>query len=331
MRTSLVIVVTAFALSACSEDVPITTGPDIAYGEWVDRISISEDHPGDFLIVGRPEVIAANADLLIDAIGSGLGPYWLNWIRVAVFTPEGAVSFLESVAACEQRNGSCVPDQPQHLDFHIAPYGFGDDANQWRASAACLLSGRADCELNVGDGPAFALRCGPDVLWIDDPGTSLDRVRELFATPIQCASLHVLGGQPDGAALAEIVPGYQHHIHGARVVGVRDVVVGDDLLAACELRETLPSEGLITQCSQLDDVGRSFDGIDEAGREVCLIDRTPAPPQGVSGPPGYFYSETDPRIEYTTEGAGLVLEIESIPGSHYEWRCQIDYDSAAVE
>lgn len=105
-------------------------------------------------------------------------------------------------------------------------------------------------------------------------------------------------------------------------------MVDNDGLPSCEMRETLPSEGLITQCIQLEDFGRSFDSIDDQGRDVCLIDRTAVPPVGESGPPGYFYSETDPRVANTLSGAGLMLDFESIPGSEYEWRCQITYEVA---
>jgi len=318
------------ALVGCSEDVPISTEADVAYGEYVERVSIAEAQD-DFLIVGRPEVLAANADVILQPIADGFMPSQLTRVRLAVFAPEDVGAFLDSVAVCEAFDGSCVPDQPHYSERNPLPYGYGIDVEQWRVGSACLLAGRTDCEVATIDGAAFGAWGGLTVLWVDNevpcasgdqcPATPLDHVRDLVASgTLPGTRVSVVGAAPEPELVNTVVQGFTHHTGDH--LGSLPVVVGSDGLPACVMRETLPDHGPITRCEQLDEFGRSFERVDDDGREVCLIDPQPEPPMGTSGPPGFYFTEAHPD---GYPHMALVLDAEPIPGSILEWRCERDY------
>jgi len=340
-KSACIVAAVMTALIGCSEDVPITTGPDIAYGEFVARASCPTGPPEDFVIVGRPEVLGANAEVLLQPIANTVNftkftlfrPNHLTWIRLAVLAPEDVGAFLDSVAACDAFDGSCVPDQPSYAERYPLPYGYGVDAEQWRAGSECLLAGFSDCELATIDGPAFGAWGRLTVLWVEDevtcpsgeqcPSTPLDHVRELLVDDGLARSLlHLLGSQPDPSVVERVVRGFDREPLGP--LWIPKILVGDDGLAACVMREMLPGHGEITHCDQLTDFGRGFDTLNADGRELCLIDRQPEPPMGTSGPPGFYLTEQDPAA---IGHRAIVLDVDLIPGSTYEWRCEIDYDA----
>lgn len=290
------VLVCALVLAACAEDVPITTEPDREYIEFVHTTALSQDLVTDLVVVLEPTERAAALPIVRervrqlatgDADGDGVADHYAEPVlRVTALTPEDLRARARQDPEYPQYwlptcwlSPPCFTDTPS-ARYRFEPYGFAPPVDHLLTDVDCLLSDDARaCER------------------LDEPDAQPWRTLDdgiLIAVTLQ--------------DLAEMSPlDFSAFIRGETVVdfgpwspgafgGFDRVALGDDGLSLCEVRETLPSLGPITTCDQLANFGRSFDRIDDAGHEVCLIQQLPPNTTTQDDYGFYYYSGDVPSV-----------------------------------
>ncbi len=252
------------ALSACTQDVPITTAADRTQREISKQLDIGAVFGTDVVLLLEQDERAAAVTavhrqlrelVLGDADGDGVADHGgATLVRVtvlseaelrAIATPNP--DFPGWWSACAEVG--CVPVE-RVATYRWQPYGFAPSFDTFLAQVDCLLSDDPAACI-----PDDATRAGRSFLDAGGFGPTADDLsRPSLPTTIfdECIGDYVAWGLgPDD--------------------GLDAVRFDDDGRAQCEVLETLPRSGPITRCAQLADFGRSFDHVDDDGREVCAI------------------------------------------------------------
>lgn len=294
------------ALLACAEDVPITTEAERVQREVSERTELGRPLALDLvLMLARGERQAAMASVhrqlreLIsgDADADGTADHGsATTLRVAVLS-EAELSAISTAHpeypgwwnACTDPN--CVPTE-RVAQYRWEPYGFAPSFDAFLADVDCLLSSgdATTCAIDTANNFSF-LGGGAFALTSDD-----------LAQP---------SVPPDifGPCFGDSVP------WGLTPYHQLDAALFDaDGRAQCQVLETLPSDGAITRCAQLDDFGRSFHHIDDDGRQVCAIDQLLTDDDGVPEDGyGFYYYVYDARGAQGERGQPTTLNFFPLP------------------
>jgi hypothetical protein len=225
---------------------------------------------------------------------------------------------LSLVAGVPLALGSLAGTQ-EILDEHESPAHMLEDPS--------LRDADANSDICAGDADISA-RPTPELLRLADTGRVLS---------VCAASYREVTAMFDCFGCYATIPG--HFI---------DAALRADGTYACELRETLPSFGLITRCEQLAAFGREATpiAIDE-GREVCVVQQfTEAEAAAGSVFGWYMPTHDDPRYVWrgnpdakpwcldsfsrgtTAFDPALTLSTETIAGSQLHIRCSLAHGGA---
>ncbi len=276
----------AVGLLGCAKDVPLTTEADrnvlelrlewnVGPADWRDLLLVidpSERAAATTSVLEMARILVTgdlDADDVADIRATSI-------VRIAVVSPEE----LDAIDRCG--GDACTPE-PKVASYHWQPYGFAPPVSAFLDDLRCLLSENTDtCVSN------------------DEPGATrwaYSAFEPELHTRLQLADVERIAEQHDLSVLSA-----GPHCNWDYVSWDTDVQRSLDRLAfdqdgqpECEMHETLPEAGAITECKQLAGYGRTFDHVASDGREVCTIEQHTLTDSGAM-PAGHgFYFDPEGR------------------------------------